>query len=65
MQWLLSGGEVLAGIVALVLLWLALKVAGGNPDKPLTNMRFAVLPAIFLLWATGGFILILRGAGVL
>jgi hypothetical protein len=65
MQWLLSGGEVLAGIVTLVLLWLALKFAGRDPNKRLTNMRFAVLPAFFLLWATGGFILIFRGLGVL
>ena len=65
MQWLWAGGELLAGIITLVLWWLALKLLTGRGDQRLTNMRFVGLPTIFLLWGVAGVILILRGSGLL
>jgi hypothetical protein len=65
MEWLMSGGELLAGVVLLVLWWLALKVLGGNETKRLTNTRFVILPCIFLLWLVGGLILVLQGLRVI
>jgi hypothetical protein len=61
MQWLLAGGEVLTGLVVLVGWWFALKFFGRHRDKPLTNMRFVVLPSILLLWGVGGIVLVLQG----
>jgi hypothetical protein len=65
MQWLLAGGELLAGIVALVLWWMALRFISGDGSKPLSNMQFAVLPCVFLLWFVGGFVLVLQGLGAI
>jgi hypothetical protein len=65
MQWLWAGGELLVGIGALVLWWLAVKLFSGGADKRLTNMRFVGLPTILLLWGVGGVILVLRGVGLL
>lgn len=64
MNWL-AGGEVVAGVVAIVVWWLALRLVSGRDDQRLTNTRFVVLPAIFLLWIVGGIVLVLRGLGVL
>jgi hypothetical protein len=64
MGWITSG-EVLAGVVAIVLWWLALRLAGGRDDRPLTNARFVFLPSLYLLWLVGGFMLIARGVGLL
>ena len=64
MSWI-AGSEVLAGVVAIVLWWLALRLASGRDDKPLTNTRFVVLPSLYLLWIVGGFMLIVRGVGLL
>ena len=66
MAWLLAGGELLAGVIALVLLWLVMQfLERRSGGKPLTSVRFAVLPSLFLLWLVGGVVLILRGLGVL
>ncbi len=66
MSWLWAGGELLVGVIVLVLWWLVVKVAERRGrDKPLTHMRFAVLPSLLLLWLVGGVVLILRGLGVL
>ena len=64
MDYLLSGGEVVAGLVALVLWWLALRLVGRlRSDKELSALMFAFVPCVFLLWMVGGCILILRGSG--
>ena len=66
MDYLLSGGEVVAGLVTLVLWWLALRLVGRlRSDKELSALMFAFVPCIFLLWMVGGFILLLRGSGLM
>ena len=63
-DYLVSGGEVVAGLLALVGWWFTLRLVGRlRSDKPLSALMFAVVPCIFLLWLVGGFILILRGTG--
>jgi hypothetical protein len=32
-------------------------------DKPLSAIRFAVTPVVFLVWFVGAFLLVLRGLG--
>jgi hypothetical protein len=64
MSWI-GAGEVLAGVAAIVLWWLALRLAGGRKGRPLTNTRFVILPSLFLLWMVGSFMLIMRGVGLL
>jgi hypothetical protein len=64
LDYLLSGGQVLAGLGAIVLWWLAVKLVGRlRSDKPLSALMFAVVPCVFLLWFVGGGILILSGLG--
>jgi hypothetical protein len=64
MDYLLSGGEVVAGLVTLVLWWLALRLVGRlRSEKELSALMFAFVPCVFLLWMVGGCILILRGSG--
>jgi hypothetical protein len=64
MDYFLSGGQAVAGLATLVLLWLTLSFIGRRTgDKPLSSMGFALWPSLFLLWLVGGFILILRGIG--
>jgi hypothetical protein len=66
MSWLWAGGELLAGVIVLVGLWLVVQfLERRGRDKPLTQMRFAVLPSLLLLWLVGGVVLILRGLGAL
>lgn len=65
MEWLLAGGELLTGIVILVLWWLALKALSGDEKTTLSSTRFVLLPIIFLLWVVGGLVLVLRGGGLL
>jgi hypothetical protein len=65
MEWFWAGGELLVGIVALVLWWMALKLLSRGANAKLTNMRFVGFPIIFLLWGVGGVILVLRGVGFL
>ena len=66
MAWLFAGGEVLAGVIVLVLWWLAMKLAERRgKHTQLTSMRFAVLPGILLLWFVGGVILLMRGVGLI
>jgi hypothetical protein len=64
MDYLLSGGEVVVGLLVLVAWWFTLRLIGRlRSDKPLSALMFAVVPCVFLLWLVGGFILILRGTG--
>jgi hypothetical protein len=64
MDYLLNGGQAVAGLAALVLWWLTLSFIGRRTgDKPLSSMSFAFWPCLFLLWLVGGWILILRGIG--
>ena len=63
MDYFLSGGEVVAGLIALVAWWFALRLLGRlRGDKELSTLMFAAVPCFFLLWLVGGFILI-RGSG--
>ena len=64
MDYLLSGGEVVAGLIMLVAWWFALRLLGRlRRDRELSALMFAVVPCVFLLWMVGGVILILRGTG--
>jgi hypothetical protein len=66
MHYLLSGGEVVAGLGVLVLWWLALSFLGRRwGGQPMGAIRFAVIPCIFLLWLVSGSILVLRGFGLI
>lgn len=65
MEWLLSGGELLVGVVVLALGWLLLKFFSGDATTKLSNMRFALLPILFMLWFVGGGILVLLGLRLL
>ena len=64
MDNLLSGGEVVAGLIMLVAWWFTLRLVGRlRSDRELSALMFAVVPCVFLLWMVGGVILILRGTG--
>jgi hypothetical protein len=64
MDYVLNGGQVVAGLAALVLWWLTLSFIGRRyGDRPLSSMRFALWPCVFLLWLVGGCILIFHGIG--
>jgi hypothetical protein len=64
MSYLLSSGQIVAGLAVLVLWWIALHFLGRrNADKPLSAMAFAFGPTSFLLWFAGGCILIMLGLG--
>jgi len=66
MDYFLNGGQVVAGLAALVLWWLTLSFIGRRyGDKALSSMGFAFWPCLFLLWLVGGCILILRGMGAI
>ena len=55
MNYLLSGGQVVAGVIALVAWWFALKLVGRlRGDKQLSALMFAVVPCVFLLWLVAG-----------
>ena len=59
---LLGSGEVLTGIVLLVLWVIALRLF--RTDKPLSVLGFSFWPTVFLLWAVGAFVLIAHGTGI-
>ena len=64
MDYFLSGGEVVAGLIALVAWWFALRLLGRlRGDKELSALMFAVVPCVFLLWLVAACILVLRGTG--
>jgi hypothetical protein len=64
LDYLLSGGQVVTGIAAIVAWWFALKLIGRlRGNKELSALMFAVVPCIFLLWLVAACILILRGTG--
>ena len=64
MGYLLSGGEVVAGLIALVAWWFALRLLGRlRGDREQSALMFAFVPCVSLLWLVGGFILIMRGTG--
>jgi hypothetical protein len=64
MNYLFGGGQVVVGLGLLVAWWLALTFLGSRwRDQPLSSIRFAVTPVVFLVWFVGGFLLVLRGLG--
>ena len=66
MSYLLGGGQIVVGLAILAAWWIALTFLGSRwRDKPMTAMRFAVVPSFFLLFGVAGFILILHGLGAI
>lgn len=65
MAWLMSGGELLAGIIALVLWWLTLSFLGRKGNQQITSFQLSVVSPVLLLWLVGGVVLVLRGLTVL
>jgi len=64
MDYFLSGGQAVAGLAMLVLLWLTLRfLERRNQGKSLSSIGFVLWPTLLLLWGVGGCILILRGIG--
>lgn len=64
MSYLLGAGQIVVGIGILVAWWLALTFVGvRQKGRTMTAIGFAVVPSLFLLWATAGCILIVRGIG--
>jgi hypothetical protein len=64
MDYFLSGGEVVAGLIALVAWGFARRLLGRlRGDRELSALMFAFVPCVFLRWLVGGFILIMRGTG--
>lgn len=62
MSFLIGGGQIVIGIVILVVWWLTLALMGRrNQGKQMTTLGFAVVPSIFLFWFTAGGVLIVRG----
>jgi hypothetical protein len=64
MSWLMSGGELLAGIVTLIVWWLTVELLKRR-NLSTTSFRVAFLPPMFLLWAVAGAVMVLRGLRVL
>ena len=64
MEWLMSGGELLAGVIALFLWWLVVEFLHRR-NRSLTNFHLVFIPMIFLPWAVGGVVLVLRGLRLL
>jgi hypothetical protein len=55
MDYFLSGGEVVAGLIALVAWWFARRLLGRlRGGKELSALMFAFVPCVFLLWLVGG-----------
>jgi hypothetical protein len=66
MGYLLSSVEAIVGLGLVAAWWIALTFLGARwGDKPMSALRFAIVPCVFLLWFVSGFILILRGVGAL
>lgn len=65
MAWLIGGGQLIVGIGLIAVWWIALRIIRGDGNRPLTSFRFVALPSILLLWFVGGFVLILRGSGLI
>jgi hypothetical protein len=64
MNYLFGGGQVVVGLGLLLAWWLALVFLGSRwRDKPLSAIRFAVTPVVFVAWFVGAFLVILRGLG--
>jgi hypothetical protein len=64
LDYLLSGGQVVAGLAVLVAWWVTLALVGRlYSDRPLSAVMFAFVPCVFLFWLVGGGILVLRGLG--
>jgi hypothetical protein len=64
MSYLVGGGQIVAGLVALVLLWLVLTFLGRRTaGKVLGATGLVFWPSVVLLWFVGGCVLVLRGMG--
>ena len=62
MAYLFGSGQVIAGVVLIVLWWFALRMF--HTVKPLSTLGFAFWPCLFLLWIVGAIILIFSGTGI-
>lgn len=58
-----SSGEVLAGIVVLVLWVVSLRMLGGR--MRMSSFGFVMLPSIYLLAGIAGIVMLLNGFGFL
>jgi hypothetical protein len=55
MDHFLSGGEVVAGLIALVAWGFGRRLLGRlRGDRELSALMFAFVPCVFLLWLVGG-----------
>ena len=64
LDYLLNGGEVVAGIAVLVVWWFVLRLlARLYGDKPLSAFMFAAMPTLLILWFIAGAVVILSGTG--
>jgi hypothetical protein len=62
MNWLIGSGQILIGIAVVVAWYLVLRFMSGRLGR-MTNFGFSIIPAVFLLWAVLGAILIVNGIG--
>jgi hypothetical protein len=65
MQWIVGGGQMVVGIVLIVLWWLALRFMQTDGTKTMSAIGFTAIPTLFLLWFVGAAILILHGVGLI
>ena len=64
LDYLVNGGQVVAGIAVLVVWWVVLRLlARIYGDKPLSTFMFAAMPTLLILWFIAGAVLVLSGAG--
>jgi len=64
MSWLATGGELIAGIVLLVLWWIVTGILARR-QLALTNFHLTVTTPVFLLWGVLAVLLVLRGLTLL
>jgi hypothetical protein len=62
MDFLFTSTEVVVGVVLVVSWVIVLRLF--KADKPLTAIRFAILPSVMLLWIVLGVLLIAHGVGI-
>ena len=64
LDYFFGGGQVVVGLGLFVAWWLALMFLGSRwRNEPLSAIRFAIAPVVFLAWFVGAFLLVLRGLG--
>jgi hypothetical protein len=66
MQFLLGSSQVVIGLALLAAGWLLVTLVGRrNIGKHHSSLAFSSVPAFFLIWFVGSFVLILHGFGAL